>query len=155
MNEQNQIHISNQPVLQYEPYNTQTIHNTIRLALAQRSLPRTDQSALQAELDWAHKRPESLWKQWQHDGDTNTPLLDHMVATDVGELTPFEACLTKTEREFFNTYMELFPDSVYSLNQDPKFKPMYAHGKARTFVCETVLSCLHCSSSLVYISFTD
>ena len=85
---------------------------------------RDDDDAHQAELDWASNRPGSLWS--THAGDNAKPI----AGTMVGELTPHEACLTDCETRFFDGYKEKFPDSVYSLNQDPTVKPMYAHGKA-------------------------
>lgn len=83
-----------------------------------------DADTQQAELDWACARPESRWS------DVAGADVKPMANTLVDGQSVWEACLTNTEHKFFLEYLSQFPGSVYSLNQNPSVKPMYAHGKA-------------------------
>ena len=79
---------------------------------------RDNAHALQKELEWACARTGSMWNL----DDTNTfPNLEDEDA--------FEACLTKWELECYTDYVKQFPDSVYSLTQNPNTRPTYAKGK--------------------------
>ena len=75
-------------------------------------------------MDWASKRPESLW-------GGNSGNQPPSVQEDVNGQSAFEAVLTQHETDFYAGYQKMFPNSVYSLNQDPAVKPMKPLGKER------------------------
>ena len=90
-------------------------------------LLRKDAEDLQAELEWGSSRPESRWKLIA--SSRSDPRLGDVVDGN----TVWEECLTSCENKFYLKYMDKFPDSCYSLNQDPDHTPMYARGKAQGY----------------------
>ena len=92
---------------------------------------RTDAEELQEELRWASTRPESRWKTGNDSKDNGLEAMLTTVIEDGDDETIWEHCLTASEHKFYMKYLEQYPDSCYSLNQDPDHTPMYARGKAR------------------------
>ena len=71
---------------------------------------RQDESELQRELDWASKRPASLWSQTAKDSASTPSIADE---------TAFESCLTKSELDFLRGYEQKCSGGICSLNQNP------------------------------------
>lgn len=78
---------------------------------------------LLSELQWAATRPESQWKV----NHTDLPTLE---TEETDESSVWEQCLTGSESRFYQTYLDRYPDSCYSLNQDPDHTPMWSRGQA-------------------------
>ena len=69
------------------------------------TVPRQDEEALEAELIWASGRRCSEWP----DGAMISLMDSHV----------FYQALTKTESDFLDEYEKMYPQGIYSLNQDP------------------------------------
>ena len=87
--------------------------------------PRKDADDLTDELRWGSARPESRWK--TASDARPEPQLDTTI--DDSNATVWEECLTTSEHRFYMKYLNAYPSSCYSLNQDPDHTPMYARGK--------------------------
>ena len=90
-------------------------------------IARKDAGDLQEELTWAASRPESRWKTGVDSSSQREPPQLGDIMDDGSSV--WEAYLTTSEQKFYQTYMAKFPNSCYSLNQDPDVTPMYARGQ--------------------------
>lgn len=111
---------------------------------------RHDKQDLQSELHWGAGRPESRWC-ISCGSQGALPSLDGDSGGDDDE-SVWERCLTTGEHKFYLRYLEKFPDSCYSLNQDPDQVPMYARGKALCYETQTVSIMISCSPVPLVIS---